>query len=135
MEKIYWDSSYNTGIRTLDDQHKQIVGLINLLLSKPDADVRSEVMSDALTRLTYYGRKHFEAEEQILEEHNYPELAQQKSEHKAYRIKIAQTCQETMLHKDSAPKELLQFIRNWWSHHILESDMKYKSFLLEHCVK
>ncbi len=56
-------------------------------------------------------------------------------EHTAYRIKVVAFCQSTISYKDSVPAELLKFMHGWWVKHILESDMKYRTFLTERSVK
>ncbi|MCX6055232.1 MAG: hypothetical protein NTZ74_10030 [Chloroflexi bacterium] len=88
-----------------------------------------------MDKLTKYATIHFRAEELLLEEYGYPNLAFQKKEHKAYRIKVVSLCQATFIHEDSVPAELLMFLRDWWVKHILETDMKYRSFLTERGVK
>ena len=135
MEKIDWNPSFSVGVKLLDEQHKRIVDMYNLLISDSEATVRSETISDLLDRLTKYATEHFRTEEQLLEEYGYPDLARQKAEHKAYRIKIVAFCQSTAIHEESVPAELLNFIRDWWINHILNTDMKYRSFLMERGVK
>jgi hemerythrin len=135
MDKLDWNPSFSVGVDLLDEQHKRIVGMINRLISDSEATVRSETISELLDGLTKYGSDHFRTEEQLLEEYGYPDLARQKQEHKAYRIKVVAFCQATTSHEDSVPGELLEFMRDWWMNHIMETDMKYRSFLTERGVK
>lgn len=136
MERIDWNPSFSVGVRLLDQQHEQIVAMINLLISEPGGGtVRSETISELLTKLTMYASDHFLAEERLLEEHRYPALASQQGDHKAYRLKIVALCRDTMDYKDSVPAELLEFMKEWWIRHILETDMQYRSFLVERGVK
>jgi hemerythrin len=135
MDKLDWNPSFSVGVDLLDEQHKRIVGMINRLISDSEATVHSETISELLDGLTKYGSDHFRTEEQLLEEYGYPDLARQKQEHKAYRIKVVAFCQATIGHEDSVPGELLEFMRGWWMNHILETDMKYRSFLTERGVK
>lgn len=135
MGKIDWNPSFSVGVKLLDEQHIRIVDMINRLISDREATVRSEIVSELLGGLTQYTTDHFRAEEQLLEEYGYPDLAHQKEEHKAARIKIVALCQATISHEESVPAELLTFMRDWWVNHILETDMKYRSFLTERGVK
>ena len=134
MEKIKWGPSFSVGIKLIDSQHIEIINIINFLISDSDATVESETISEALTRLTRYTKEHFCYEESLLEKHEYYDLAHQKEEHIEYRLKVATYCKETMKKKESIPTEILQFLRDWWENHILEPDMKYKSFLVERGV-
>jgi hemerythrin len=135
VERIDWNPSFSVGVKLLDEHHERIVRMINRLISDRGATVRSETISELLDALTKYASDHFRAEEQLLEKYGYPGLVRQKEEHKAYRTKIVALCQATITHEDTVPAELLKFMHDWWVHHILESDMKYRAFLTEHGVK
>ena len=134
VQKIEWNESFSVGVRRLDEQHKQILAMINQLVEAAPVDVHSEIISELLGRLTAYARQHFETEEELLDLHGYPELAEQKAEHREYRFAVAGLCADAMRHEGSVPKDLLRFLKDWWEHHILESDMKYRSFLKERGV-
>ncbi|NIA15135.1 MAG: bacteriohemerythrin [Nitrospiraceae bacterium] len=134
MEEIVWKPSYSVGVPSLDEQHKQLVSMLNLLLSHSEATVRSEAISELLTRMTKYALNHFKTEEELMEKYAYPELSVHKQEHKTYRLKVAALCQETMDHKALVPEELRQYLMGWWINHILKTDMKYRSFFMERGV-
>ena len=134
MEKIVWNQSFSVGVARLDEQHKKIINMINLLRSKPEVDVRSETVSELLTRLTRYASDHFATEEQLLVEYGYPEVAAHKEAHRAYRMKVVALCQDTMDHNAAVPDELLRFLGDWWVNHILGADMRYSSLLMERGV-
>jgi hemerythrin-like metal-binding protein len=131
MQSIIWDPSFSVGVAKLDAQHKKIIDIINLLRSTPDVDVRSETVSELLTRLRNYASDHFATEEQLLVEHGYPELVTHKEAHKAYRRKVMALCEDTMDQNASVPEELLRFLGDWWVNHILGDDMRYRSFLMQ----
>lgn len=134
MERIAWNESFSVGVGLLDHQHARILGVVDLLLSHPGADVGDEVISEALTRLTRYAQEHFQTEEELLAEHGYPDLGAQKAAHAAYRRRLVAFCGETMAAMPSLPEELLLYGRDWWERHILQQDMKYRSFLTERGV-
>ena len=134
MEKIEWNSSFSVGVALLDEQHKQLISMTNLLLSDPEATVYSERISELLSGLTKYAIDHFKTEEGLLEKYNYHELVAHKKEHKTFRLKVVALCQDTIDHKASVPEELLQYLMEWWVNHILTVDMRYRSFLMERGV-
>ena len=128
MEKITWDESFSVGVRVLDAQHKQIVIIVNTLIEMNEAKVDSEIISDTLTKMTKYASDHFEREEQYMLEYGYPEYSIQKSNTRNLR-KTVDFCMETMAHKVTVPTEIFSYLKLWWMNHILQEDMKYKSFL------
>jgi len=135
MKNITWTENYSVGVRSLDEQHKLIISMINLLIADLKATVHSESVSEVLDRLTKYSFDHFKAEERLLEKHEYPQLAEQREDHKAYRKKVVLMCMKATNGQESVPTDLVDFLRDWWIQHILESDMQYSSFLAERGVE
>ena len=73
---------------------------------------------------------HFQTEEKLLKENHYPLLDEQQEEHADYAAKM----DDFLLKATFGVFDrvgLHQYLSHWWLHHILESDMQYKDFLLE----
>jgi hemerythrin len=135
MEKIVWDKGFSVGVKDIDAQHKQIIKMLNKLLEMKDLKVDSETISDALTKMTEYARKHFEKEEKYMLEYDYPYFSEHKEEHKEFRKKTVAYCMDAMAYKTTVPVEILTYLKYWWANHILKTDMKYKSFFNEKGLK
>ena len=128
MEKIVWHESFSVGVSKLAEQHKSIIKLINMLHRDPEATVNSETVSELLDRMTTYAGEHFNTEEQLLAEHEHPDLSAHKAKHRNYRKQVVALCMDTMNNQNSVPAEALQYLKQWWISHIQETDMKYRSF-------
>lgn len=136
MENINWSARYSVGVAKLDEQHKQIIGMLNRLVTSPEArDANSETISEILTTMTRYSLEHFKTEEGLLKEHGYPDLEKHRQEHIAYRKKAIDFSTATSLGVESVPQILVTYLFEWWTNHILEEDMKYKSFFAEKGVR
>lgn len=135
MEKILWDESFSVGVRNLDEQHKQIIMMVNTLIEMNNTNVDSEIISDTLTKMTRYTTDHFNKEEQYLLEYSYPEYSLQKKQHQEFKRKTADFCMETMAHNTAVPIAIFMYLKSWWMNHILKEDMKYKKFLNERGLK
>jgi len=129
MEKIIWDEELSVGVRKLDEQHKELIRMINKLIEAKNTKVDSETISDTLTKMTKYTDYHFQTEEQYLIDYDYPEYSSQKKQHSEFKKKAVAFCMDTMAYKETIPAEILSYLKDWLTHHILKSDMKYKSFL------
>lgn len=121
-----WNDTYSVGVREMDEQHKRLLGYIGALgelLVTED----NELMHELLARITDYGRQHFEAEEHLLGKHGYP-LEGQKAAHGSYIEWMAETnfkaIEGTLVLRD-----IYDYLRRWWTTHILGDDMQYKDFL------
>jgi hemerythrin-like metal-binding protein len=131
MEPIQWTESFSVGVKLFDEQHKQLIGMINRLSEDPQAATSSETVSELLDAMTDYAQGHFEAEETLMEKHSYPQLREHTAQHHAFRRKTAELCMDTMNRVDTVPESLLEYLRDWLIGHILKSDMAYKPFFHE----
>lgn len=129
MEKIIWKDEYSVGHQELDNQHKELIVIINKLLENPDALITSQTISDVLSELTQYVDKHFEYEEQLMKDIDYPDCEAHRNQHIEYHEKIAEILMKAAFERLSAISELLHLLQHWWIDHILQEDMKYKPFL------
>jgi len=134
-EKIVWKDEFSVGVTALDLQHQSIINVINSLSEKPRLFGRSTSIPSALNELTNYVSEHFLLEERLLEENGYQDLLEHSKRHTAYSKKITQLCTESLHRKSEVPAELLDFLSQWWTNHILHEDMKYKSFFEEKGIK
>ena len=131
---MQWDPSFSVGVAMLDEQHKGIIDMINQLLADPKEDVDSETISHVLNKMTRYAIDHFETEERLMAVHKFPELSAHQEMHTAFRKKTVGFCLDTMTNKDSVIDEIFQYLKDWWTDHILKSDMKFRPFFQERGV-
>ncbi|RQD70107.1 MAG: bacteriohemerythrin [Tindallia sp. MSAO_Bac2] len=130
-----WKEEFSSQIEKFDEQHKQLFNLgndlVNAIQSNQHADHYDEIMAsiDALKDYTEY---HFNAEEALLEKHQYPKLMSHKMQHKKFLAKI-----ESFYEKDidenqvEITMEMVHFIADWIQNHILKVDAEYGDFLNE----
>ena len=129
MKRIVWDESFSVGVEVLDKQHKQIVGIINRLIDEPKEGFNLDEVAKILDELTKFAHYHFKIEEQLLAEHGYPDLRTQQDEHKEFRVELANLCMDSMKNHTIIPINVLLYLKEWWTDHILVKDMKYRPFL------
>ena len=131
MEKIIWDESFSVGIQEIDKQHKKLIEIINRLIETRNVTVYSETISDVLSEMTKYADYHFRTEEEYMLKYEYPDYSLHKEQHKEFLKKTVAFCLDTMEYKKTVPVEVLSYLKNWLTNHILKSDMKYKAFFKE----
>lgn len=126
MDTILWSEKYSVGIDKFDHQHKQIILLINKMFDSPEVKVNSNLISDTLTTMTQYSLSHFIEEEAYLKENGYDDFENHKNKHHEFLVKTMKLNQATMLCVNEVPGKLLNYLKEWWTFHILYEDMKYK---------
>ena len=132
MEPVQWSEKFSVGVRELDQQHKQLIKLLNRLISTQGTiNTHSETVSDTLVAMTRYAQAHFKAEERLMEAYGFPGLEEQKRQHRKFRKKTVDFCTATTQGFDQVPEAMLEYLVSWLIHHILEDDMAYRSFFKE----
>jgi hemerythrin-like metal-binding protein len=129
MEQIELASGFTVGCPRMDYPHVDLVRLLNLMLRSDGTVVNSEEFTLFLTRATEYAAIHFREEEQLMANAGYPGLAGHRKSHTDYRKRIAEFCLRTMDRHSNVPAELLNFLMEWWRHHILVEDAGYKPYI------
>lgn len=128
MPLLEWNSSFELGIRQIDDHHKQLVSLINDTYDHLICDASYETIGAVLVELVDYASYHFAAEEQLMKERNYPHLPQHKGEHERFSSRVAQIQNDFLVEKSGLRLDVLVFLKNWLSHHILNADAEFGRF-------
>ena len=135
MDSIVWDASFSVGVDELDDQHKQLINMINQLKDIKNISVGSESISTTLAEMTKYMDYHFKAEEKYLIDSGYPDFLSHSKQHNEFMEKTMEFCQDTIDRKEDVPEKIHSYLMLWLTNHILKSDMKYKSHLSEQGFK
>jgi hemerythrin len=130
MMHIDWSSVPQMGIPEMDEDHRQMVHLLNRFfgIAQDDEDNQATETLDELIKIT---RAHFVREEALLDKHGYPELHLHKAEHDGLLRDVGSYLEHRK--RGEVPKQLTfetaQFLLGWLREHILRTDIKYPPFL------
>jgi methyl-accepting chemotaxis protein len=126
---IQWTPSYSVNIKLIDEQHKQLMKLINDMHKAMQGKKSKETVGRILNELLDYTAKHFKVEEDWFQQYQYPDYTAHKDIHNKL-IKSALDMKARFEKGDrSVNVELMSFLKNWLSDHILRTDKKYSAFL------
>lgn len=132
MSMIEWSHEYSVGIPSIDNQHKRLIELINQLNQAMAEGESASIVADILQGLTDYTRYHFAYEEELFNQHSYPQTEQHLKEHANLIDRVEQFHYEFAQDPGgSISLELMQFLTNWLVSHIQGSDREYAGYLLE----
>lgn len=121
-------SKYHTGIKLVDEEHQRLFEII----ANADRVIHAELLHDKydeivhiLSELKEYTLFHFQDEEEYMKQIGYPELAQQQKAHAAFVEKLVSIDLESLdNHQQDYLEDLVAFLLNWLSVHILQMDKK-----------
>jgi len=135
MALLTWQDRYSVGIKQIDDQHKQLIAMINELNDAMLAGKGKEVLMTVLNKLAGYCVTHFSVEEKLFDTHAYPETIDHKDKHNKMTAKITALIGEVQSGKSTVSIEVMNFLKNWLDKHIMETDKKYSLYLNSKGVK
>jgi hemerythrin len=125
-----WSDSYNTGVADIDEQHKQLVAILNRLKSSIADRTSREVCSGILDELIDYTQKHFRFEEGLMEASGYSLYASHKKVHEELLAQVLSYRQKLATSNESISFELLHFLQMWLVKHISESDKRFGQYFV-----
>lgn len=125
MKYFEWNNSYKSGIEIIDAQHKRLMQIINGLYSSMREGKGNQVLHFIIEDLLEYTYYHFETEEKMMIENSYEEFELHRREHDLFARKMVGLKKELTENKVAVSLDVVNFLKNWWRYHILESDMKY----------
>ena len=120
-----WDDKYSVGIQSIDNQHKEIFKLLNDLLSAMKNGLANTVSTSIILELEKYAVIHFQKEEFFFKRFNYSGAEKHIIEHQLFIQKVNTLKADVKAGKIASTFELLNFLKNWIEHHILEVDKEY----------
>ena len=135
MSFIDWDDKYSVHIQAMDEHHQKLMTLINTLyrgvFECGDIAQERELTQAVLDELVSYAEYHFQAEEQLLSEAEYPVFEEHADAHRRFESEIEGLSQQIESGEFALSFAVFEFLRNWLTDHILVNDMQYSSWLRE----
>lgn len=126
-----WRPEYSVNIKTIDNQHQELVNILNRLfvaVSKREGD---KAIAGILDALTSYTQTHFALEERLMRQAKYKDLEPHIAEHKKLLEQLDQLAKKHMVEEKTIYFEMLTFLKTWLKEHIQGVDTKYSAALQE----
>ena len=125
-ERIVLGERYLLGIIELDDQHRKMTDLVNLLVDGVRTDAGDDRISRLLHELIRCTTSHFNTERELMERFDYPERATHNASHDYLLVEIAdfgeQLAQQGKLF-------MVKLVGDWLLQHIAREDRPLGRFL------
>ncbi len=123
MSHLTWSSELDTGISEIDQQHKQIMVLINRLQDARDSGDREGILA-VVNDLVDYTVSHLDFEESMLEKVQYEFLGGHKKVH-TLLVRNVKGIQQRIQAGEDVVHELHSLLHRWLLNHILHDDAAY----------
>jgi hemerythrin len=125
---VEWSDKLSVGFEQIDDEHKKLLDLINVLNGAMQGGAGQGLLGGVLEGLIQYASYHFTHEEGLFQRSNYPAFEMHRG--RAFTARVKQMYAD--FQRDAAsvqPVQVLEFLKNWLQHHIMESDRAFTAYL------
>jgi len=128
-DKIIWKDQYSVGIESIDQQHKKLINLINMLQTTVDYSTGEAFEREALDAVVDYTKTHFAYEEGLMSKYGYPDFEAHKGKHREMINEVQKLTAEYDQNPEHAMQHGLNFLKQWLIKHINGTDKEYSDFL------
>ena len=129
VEVVEWSSAFSVGIKLIDDQHKELLRLVNDMLNHVTGNEEEEraYFKKVIEKAVQYVKVHFTTEEKIMIHTNFPGYAEHKKAHDSFVLTVVEKVREfeTGKNKKFTFLEFTQFLKEWVLTHIAIMDKGY----------
>lgn len=130
---MQWTSDLATGVREIDDQHKEIFSRFDQLYKACSEGRGKDEVMRLLLFLQDYVKEHFAAEERLQMRHAYPDFSAHKSEHTRFMVDVERLAREFQVEGPTLPLVIKtnKMLSSWLHQHITKIDMAFAEYLRE----
>ncbi|MBF0309586.1 MAG: hemerythrin family protein [Magnetococcales bacterium] len=129
-----WRPEFSVGVAPIDDQHRRLFHMFGLLMDAVHEQQTESVLDDLFFQLKGYVTSHFRFEERLMRKAGYPILDDHEVLHDKIRENLCEFRSRFQKARDEESRnavidEVVLFLVNWLTRHILEEDRQYASYM------
>jgi hemerythrin len=132
---IRWKEDFNLNIKVMDQQHRKLVDMINVLYNAFMNAEDDKVIEQTLQDVMEYAFIHLRQEERYFEQCNYEDAPEHIACHQSFVQKAEEFREKYMMNSSVLTQEVLEFLRDWLTNHILHMDKKYANSFRDAGIK
>lgn len=130
MALMTWGPDFELGFGDIDVQHRRLVGLINALEDARQRGVDHTTLAFIVEELYRYTQLHFSFEEKLMKKYSVPESEHHVAEHRFLTAQVRNFMEAFRVRGVEISDELMEFLRDWLTFHILKTDRDLAEALL-----
>jgi len=131
VKKIIWDEKLSVDGGEIDDEHRRLIDLFNILSHSVAEGDAAEYIDAVLEELISCTIWHFRHEERLMLMYKYDGLEEHKDEHNDLIDSVREL--QKKFHKENKllTNEDIEYLEDWLTQHILGMDMRLGFHLME----
>ncbi len=127
-----WRDEYCTGHQLVDQEHQTLFALVNSLHNAMMQQADHATLMAILNALASHTSQHFQSEEELMMQIDYPGYSRHKQSHDRLKAKVSHLLRQFNNQEIEISVELTAFLMEWLGHHIKGEDQKMIRFLQTH---
>lgn len=131
MTNITWDESLSVDVDEIDEDHRRLVDLFNILSQAVADGEQSEYIDAVLEELISCTVWHFRHEERLMILFRYDGYADHRAEHEDLIKSVRDLQQKFHQAERQLTQQEIEYLSGWLTGHILGRDMKLGFFLMD----
>jgi len=132
---LEWDSSFETGIATIDGHHRVLFDMVNELHNAMQQKRSKEAIGQILNRLIDYTGSHFAFEENAFRATSYPQEEAHKKLHAKLVGQVLELKEQFEKGQAILTQSVIEFLQDWLINHIKGEDKRYAPHLIRHGIR
>jgi len=133
IEIFPWNENFATGIASIDEEHRILIGLLNQLVSHLAFQSDAPTLNAIFAQLADYAVHHFASEEAVW--HEYLADDSWETWHKHAHVSFVDEVVRLKAEENNKPlddviEDIVSFLTRWLAFHILESDRRLAKVVL-----
>lgn len=123
-----WKISFSIGVEEIDSQHRELIDLFRSIVASIEAGDSWSDTHYRIVDLRRFAEFHFQFEEGLMRMFGYPQAEAHAGNHKDFFTRLEAI--ERISLQDSVHEEMVKFLYDWLTDHILHCDKEYARHLL-----
>ncbi len=122
---IKWNDKYSVNISLIDEQHKNLIEIINKASKVEKSSNSPKDVLEILDEMTEFALKHFETEEHYMEKFHFPGYQAHRNLHIDFINTVIDYKNRAVSGDCQVISEILEYLMKWLINHIQVTDKKY----------
>jgi len=135
MPIVFWNEKLSIKIKSIDEQHKKLIEILNDFYDNIVNRSNIENTSKLIEKLKEYTVYHFAEEENYMKQFNYDYYETHKKSHELFIAQISEIEEKIKRGETVMSLEMTMFLKDWIKNHIMVVDKKYSDFFIRNGVK
>ena len=134
VDSLVWKDAYSIGVDQVDDQHQQLFEQVNKLISMTKENKSQAKIEEVLDFLAQYTVNHFETEEEIQQNYDYPDYERHQEIHNNFVAEV-QAAQKKLAQGEMGSADLVKLnkmVSRWLVNHVKGIDQELGAHIAQH---